>query len=163
MSKDGKELSSDISNITSKVEKKEEVKKESLILKYDGFRKINEAVDYDAIASKFNDLFTEDIQDKFQFTETQVQDIKDMGKTTDNIVLRNSDSIMEIVRLFQRAWRLHTVPTIPSGRTGGKVSMCVYLEYDTYMQAILERSWTEKELIDYLTYTTRHTIGLPIS
>lgn len=129
MSKDGKELSSDISNITSKVEKKEEVKKESL-LRYEGFRKINEAVNYDAIASKFNDLFTEDIQDKFQFTETQVQDIKDMGKTTDNIVLRNSDSIMEIVRLFQRAWRLHTVPTIPSGRTGGKVSMSVYLEYE---------------------------------
>ena len=128
-SKDGKELSSNISNITSKVEKKEEVKKESL-LRYEGFRKINEAVNYDAIASKFNDLFTEDIQDKFQFTETQVQDIKDMGKTTDNIVLRNSDSIMEIVRLFQRAWRLHTVPTIPSGRTGGKVSMSVYLEYE---------------------------------
>lgn len=36
-------------------------------------------------------------------------------------------------------------------------------EYDTYMQAILKRSWTEKELIDYLTYTTRHTIGLPIT
>lgn len=40
------------------------------------------------------------------------------------------DPVIEIVRLFNRAYRLHTPGVIPSGRTSGKVSNSVFREYE---------------------------------
>ena len=41
-----------------------------------------------------------------------------------------ADPVMSIVRLFNRAYRLHTPGAIPSGRTDGKVSVSVFNEYE---------------------------------
>ena len=45
-------------------------------------------------------------------------------------VIRDTDPIISIIRLFQRAYRLHTPGQIPSGRKGGKVSVSVFNEYE---------------------------------
>jgi hypothetical protein len=128
-SKDGNELSAPLKSITGKVEKKQE----SVITKYDSFRKLfekTEGVDYDEVSNKFDELFTTEIIDKFQIEESTIEEIKKSGKEGDTIVITGADPIMEIVRLFQRAWRMHTPGIIPSGRTGGKVSTSVFMEYE---------------------------------
>ena len=128
-SKNGGELSSPLKSITGKVEKKQE----SVLTKYDNFRKIFEktdGVDYDEVSNKFDELFTDEIIDKFQIEESTIEEIKKSGKEGDTIVITGADPIMEIVRLFQRAWRMHTPGIIPSGRTNGKVSTSVFMEYE---------------------------------
>jgi hypothetical protein len=123
---DDKEFSKNISDLISKVEKKNE----SFVKNYNNFKKIFETVEHNLVESKFEELFTEEIQNKFRVPDDQVGKIRDIETDSDTFILKDADPIMEIVRLFQRAWRLHTKPTIPSGRTGGKVSMSVYLEYE---------------------------------
>ena len=100
------------------------------ILKYKGFLKLTEAVDYDSISDKFNDIFDDKTKDAFKITEETKERLEKIVKAGDSIVITNSDPIMEIVRLFNRAWRLHTPGRIPSGRTDGKVSMSVFQEYE---------------------------------
>ncbi len=100
------------------------------IFRYSNFIKINEAVDYDAISDEFERIFNDDVKEQFKLTEETQNKLKELVKSRDSIVITNSDSIMEIVRLFNRAWRIHTPGRIPSGRTGGKVSMSVFQEYE---------------------------------
>lgn len=129
--KDGKELSSKMSNIVSKVEVKNEK-----ILRYSGFL-ITEAtsgVNYGEVNHKFDEIFTEDIKDMFEITTEQVEKIKTAGEEGDKYIISNADPIMEIVRIFNRAWRIHTPGRIPSGRTDGKVSMSVFQEYESLGQ-----------------------------
>ncbi len=54
---------------------------------------------------------------------------KKLAETKDAVVLDGMDPIMNIVRIFNRAYNLHTNNTIPGARTGGKVSRSVYNEY----------------------------------
>jgi LysM repeat protein len=49
----------------------------------------------------------------------------------DTFIIPGMDPIIQIVRLFNRAYKLHTVPTI-SKRTGGKVSASVYKDYTSF-------------------------------
>ncbi len=46
-------------------------------------------------------------------------------------IIPGMDPVIQIVRLFNRAYKLHTVPTI-SKRTGGKVSASVYKDYTSF-------------------------------
>jgi hypothetical protein len=127
--KDGKEFSKTESDIVSKVERKNE----SLFRTYNKFIKVFEAtedVDYDSIADKFNKVFDDDTKEAFKITEETKEKLEKIVTAGDSIVITNSDPIMEIVRLFNRAWRLHTPGRIPSGRSGGKVSMSVFQEYE---------------------------------
>ena len=66
--------------------------------------------------------------------ESEVEKIKvnlekKLAETKDAVVLDGIDPIMNIVRIFNRAYGLHTNNTIPGARTGGKVSRSVYNEY----------------------------------
>jgi hypothetical protein len=127
--KEGKEFSKTFGEIISKVDKKNE----SVIRKYNQFKKIFEAtegVDYDSISDKFNEVFDDDTKETFKITEETKERLEKIVTAGDSIVITNSDPIMEIVRLFNRAWRLHTPGRIPSGRGGGKVSMSVFQEYE---------------------------------
>lgn len=130
--KDGNELSSKTSNIISKVDKKNES-----ILRYTQFYSINEAtsgVNYGEVNQKFDEIFTEDIKDMFEITTEQVEKIKSAGEEGDKYIITNADPFMEIIRIFNRAWRIHTPGRIPSGRTDGKVSMSVFQEYESLGQ-----------------------------
>jgi hypothetical protein len=120
----GKEISIPLSSVVSKVDVNEHK-----ILNYSRFRGVFEKVNYKSIENKWDEIFTQEILSKYDFDEREVQEIIEKGSQSDEIILRDFDPILEIVRLFQRAWRLHTGP-IPSGRSGGKVSNSVFREYE---------------------------------
>lgn len=54
---------------------------------------------------------------------------KKLAEKKDAVVIDGIDPIMNIVRIFNRSYNLHTNNTIPGARTGGKVSRSVYNEY----------------------------------
>ena len=49
-----------------------------------------------------------------------------------NIVIQGLDPIIEIVKVFNRAYKLHTTQVIPTGRSGGKVSNKTFREYTSF-------------------------------
>ena len=107
-------------------------KKESLH-RYLDFNIILEKNQYsDQIKEKFNEIFTEEIKAHFEISESRKIEIEKSIKErpTGELVFTDADPIIEIVRLFNRAWRIHTPGVIPSGRTGGRVSNSVFREYE---------------------------------
>jgi hypothetical protein len=107
---------------------KEEVKES--ISKYDSFILLREKKYSSQITEKFDEVFSEDIQNYFTINEEKVSDFNGRVKKRESMVFTDADPIIEIVRLFNRAWRIHTPGVIPSGRTGGKVSNSVFREYE---------------------------------
>jgi len=112
-------------------EKNIESKKESL-LGYSKFLILLENSKYHSqILEKFNELFTDDIKNTFQISEEMRNKLENIKEYPNGqLVFTSSDPIIEIVRLFNRAWRIHTPGVIPSGRTGGRVSNSVFREYE---------------------------------
>ena len=49
-----------------------------------------------------------------------------------NIIIQGLDPIIEIVKVFNRAYKLHTTQVIPTGRSGGKVSNKTFREYTSF-------------------------------
>ena len=115
--KDGKEFSKNKSEV-SKI-------KESILIK-----EATEGVSYEDIESKFNEIFTDEVKDMFMIDESAKKNIEKAGEEGDKFIITNADPIIQIARLFNRAWRIHTPGRIPSGRTGGKVSSLVFSEYE---------------------------------
>jgi hypothetical protein len=111
-----------------KKEKIEEVIKrdlvtESRILKYKKFileRNNNNS----NILNEFENIFR-DFADIIVIRETDDKVVKE--SESKNIPL---DPVIEIIRLFNRSYRIHTPGVIPSGRTGGEVSNSVFREYE---------------------------------
>lgn len=106
------------------------------ILNYIKFLRINEEVSTitNQIEEKYNSLF--DKFDKFEVNEDELKDldnkIEKSSKNAKNLKIKisdGSDPIMDIVRLFNRAYKIHTVSSIPSGRSDGKISNKVFREY----------------------------------
>lgn len=109
----------------------EESKTESLV-GYSKFLILLENSKYHSqILEKFNELFTDEIKKTFQISEEMRGKLENMKEYPEGqLVFTSSDPIIEIVRLFNRAWRIHTPGVIPSGRTGGRVSNSVFREYE---------------------------------
>lgn len=106
-----------------------ESKKESL--RYSNFVLLLEKNKFsDQISKKFDELFTSDVVGYFQVSEKKRAELESSAKKIDKFVFTDSDIIIEIVQLFNRSWRIHTPGVIPSGRTGGKVSVSVFNEYE---------------------------------
>jgi len=130
--------------------KKEEPKKDSddkkqessqsNLLKYNRFLLIREA-DEETEASapktqktsdKIKDYFSKKFNlDEWVIEKTEVKKVENNIKNIkqDSVTIDGIDPIIEIVKLFNRAYKLHTVPVIPGGRSGGKVSRSVFNEY----------------------------------
>lgn len=105
-------------------------KKESLS-RYSDFLMILEKNEFsEDIKSKFDEIFTEDIVKYFEITEEKKAELESKTKERNEMLFTDADPIIEIVRLFNRAWRIHTPGVIPSGRTGGRVSNSVFREYE---------------------------------
>jgi hypothetical protein len=107
-------------------------KKESLH-RYTNFSKIFEKNQYsEQIKEKFNEIFTEEVKAHFEISDSRKVEIEKSIKERPQgeLVFTDADPIIEIVRLFNRAWRIHTPGVIPSGRTGGRVSNSVFREYE---------------------------------
>ena len=53
-------------------------------------------------------------------------------KKKDSVLINGIDPVLEIVKVFNRAYKLHTTQVIPSGRSGGRVSNSVFMEYTCF-------------------------------
>jgi hypothetical protein len=72
---------------------------------------------------------------EFVLTRSQSEKIRiavEKASKSDAITITGLDPIIEIVKVFNRAYKLHTTQVIPTGRTGGKVSNKTFLEYTSF-------------------------------
>ena len=134
-------------------ELKEVVKKqESKLLKYDSYLTlIREAEGDEAqaqgenkedksaeISKEIKEYFDENLDfDAFLLSEEEVKVVEEKvedasKKQGKSIVINGMNPIIEIVRLFNRAYKLHTTDVIPGARTDGAVDRLTYNEYTTF-------------------------------
>ena len=147
-----------------------ELKTESKLLSYNGFRLILEAEgdsnpeeenkeegDEKESEESTNDV-SQQIKDEFQkilvdfddylLTDEQVkkitQKVEDVEqKQGKSITISGMNPIIEIVRLFNRAYKLHTTDVIPGNRSEGKVDRMTYNEYTAFGRSSGEPSATQ--------------------
>lgn len=123
-------------------EPKTEPKVESMIYRYSQFIKEAEETPVSKEPSKepsgesvreiFYRIFSTDYLDKWVITEETAKRLEiemDKANTLKSITINGVDPIVEIVKIFNRAWKIHTVDVIPSGRTGEKVSSRTKRDY----------------------------------
>lgn len=134
MSKDGKEYSKMGS----------EIQKESMLVTYSSYIKMIREADEEKSSSwivkvneSWKNTFLSDFKNykkyvlaKEERDKLKVEVDKSEKSTKFVKVITDRDPVIEIVRLFNRAFRLHTPGAIPSGRTGGKVSNITFREYE---------------------------------
>ncbi len=74
--------------------------------------------------------------DKWLIDDTEKEEINtDLSsklKNTKKLTIPDIDYVIEICKIFNNAYRLHTTQVIPSGRKGGKVSNMTFREYTTF-------------------------------
>lgn len=124
---------------TEKVDtEKVEDKKESRIHRYDRF--INEEAEekagwYSKVNEFWRNVFLKKFDDieKYNLTQEQIDELskkaESISKNSKFVKISGQDPIIEIVRLFNRAYNIHTVNVIPSGRSDGRVSNKTFREY----------------------------------
>lgn len=139
-------------------EKKEEPKKERRLIGYSRFMLLKEAEGDEA--GKEGDEKSEDTEvsgprkkstsqriidywekkidmKEFVMDATEVKKVQTnfeeaQKKKKDSVIINGMDPVLEIVKVFNRAYKLHTTQVIPSGRSGGKVSNSVFMEYTCF-------------------------------
>lgn len=86
--------------------------------------------------SVFNKIFTPEYLKKWldigNLAKTTESEVEKLTKDSTKIVIDGMDPIIEIVRLFNRAYKIHTTQVIPTGRSGGKVSNKTFREYTSF-------------------------------
>jgi hypothetical protein len=77
----------------------------------------------------FEEIFTKEYMKKYDFDEADKDKLNKeiVSNETTSITI---DPIIEILKIFNRAYKIHTPGIISSGRTGGKVSNSVFREYE---------------------------------
>jgi len=86
-------------------------------------------------AQEIKDYWDKNINIKnYVMTRTEVErtQIALEKASKNNIVIQGLDPIIEIVKVFNRAYKLHTTQVIPTGRSGGKVSNKTFREYTSF-------------------------------
>jgi hypothetical protein len=82
----------------------------------------------------WNKFFSEEYLRKWSVTEQDAKNLEQrlvkMEKEGTTYKINGIDPILEIVKIFNRAYKLHTSQTIPTGRSGGKVSNKKFREYE---------------------------------
>ncbi len=112
---------------------------ESKMLSYQNFLLIKESnvikdLENESIANEIKKYWESlDVSD-YEVTDDEVEDLTKIN--TDNADKKSIDlditSVMEIVRCFNRAYKLHTTQVIPTGRSGGRVSNKIFREYTCF-------------------------------
>lgn len=122
----------------------EEKKQENTLLNYKSFLLIKEAEENENIEAQSPKTSKTSVQireyffknmdyDRWVIEKTEVEKIKRNVEESSNTINEfGYDHILEIVKLFNKAYKIYTTPTIPSGREGGKVSNKTFREY-TYL------------------------------
>ena len=133
-------------------ENKEEPKKESL-MRYSNFILLKEADEEVKTETEekpkteeksdkkepefritFNKIFNADYLNKWIMTKEEIdainKELSSIPKDSTRIIIEGIDPILEIVKIFNRAYRLYQVESIPSGRQDGRVSERTKREYE---------------------------------
>lgn len=64
---------------------------------------------------------------------TLTQELADLqDEPGDGLILSGFDPVIAILKCFNRAYKLYTVPVIPGGRTGGKIDRLTYAQYTSF-------------------------------
>lgn len=58
--------------------------------------------------------------------------IKDESEGGDGLIIDGMDPVIGILKCFNRAYKLYTVPVIPGGRTKGAIDRSTFSEYDSF-------------------------------
>jgi hypothetical protein len=100
----------------------------SLLMGYKQFMVINEKSNTGKEIKEF--FYNNVVIDNWVVDEEKVEDIKKtVEDSSKNIKEVDLDPILSIVKLFNRAFKVYTTMTIPSSRSGGKVSNRVFRRY----------------------------------
>lgn len=100
----------------------------------------NSSSTYD-ISIPWNKTFSSKFLDKWTITEELKNDLIKKVENSQSLVINGTkvnnlisgiDPIMEIVKIFNRAYKIHTTETIPGARSGGRVTNRKMAEY-TYI------------------------------
>ena len=70
--------------------------------------------------------------EKTEFEKVRINLDKKLAEKKDSVVINEMDPVLEIVKVFNRAYKLHTTQVIPTGRSGGKVSNQTFMEYHCF-------------------------------
>jgi LysM repeat protein len=131
---DGKEYSKKESDLT----------KESIINRYSKFISYIKEADEDEVSDpavmttsqKIKDWWDKKVDIKeFVLTRSQSEKIRvaiEKAESKDAVTITGLDPIIEIIKVFNRAYKLHTTQVIPTGRSGGKVSNKTFMEYTSF-------------------------------
>lgn len=93
------------------------------------------------ITIPWNKIFSTKYLEKWVATDELIKKVEDNIKNSKELVMNGTkvkhlidgiDPIIEIVRIFNRAYKIHTTQTIPGARSGGKVTNRKMAEY-TYI------------------------------
>lgn len=130
-----------------------EKKQESILFRYDRFIKLIKEADeneegVESVSEKIKTYFKENLEiDDYLVTEEESKKIEtEVQKNAKNpkfLVIRGMNPIIEIVRIFNRAYKLHTTSIIPVGTTDGKVKASTWSEYTAFGYNSGEPSATE--------------------
>lgn len=74
---------------------------------------------------------------RWMLKKTEVEKVrinleKKLAEKRDSVVINGMDPVLEIVKIFNRAYKLHTTQVIPTGRSGGRVSNKTFMEYHCF-------------------------------
>jgi hypothetical protein len=101
--------------------------KESYLYKYKEFILEKNESNENEVLLKFDEIFTKEFMVKYEITKSP-EELEKKIKTKERAI--TIDPIIEIVKIFNRAYKLHTPGMIPSGRKGNVVSNRVFREYE---------------------------------
>ena len=72
------------------------------------------------------------MMDKAEVEKIRINLDKKLAEKKDSVTISSIDPVLEICKIFNRSYRIHTTQVIPSGRTAGKVSNKTYMEYTCF-------------------------------
>jgi len=85
----------------------------------------------DRTSTEIKEYFSREMDyDRWIIEKSDVEDIKKTAEESKNKIKEIPfGHIIEVVKLFNQAYKIYTTLVIPSGRSGGKVSNSVFREY----------------------------------
>jgi hypothetical protein len=116
--------------LNTEFKKTVEKTEEKRVFSYSDFMSINEKKTQQEISEEIKTYYDENVSyEKWKVTKEEVQEVdNEIEKSKPSEV--SYDRIIRIVKLFNKAHKIHTTDVIPSGRRSGKVSNRVFREYE---------------------------------
>lgn len=116
--------------LNTEFKKAVEKTEEKRVFSYSDFMSINEKKTEKEISEEIKTYYDENVSyEKWKVTKEEVKEVDEQIKKTKSSNIPH-ESIIRIVKLFNKAHKIHTKEVIPSGRKSGKVSNRVFREYE---------------------------------